>query len=53
MNKIILIVSVVAIFFLSMGNAFAKTALTVYTAVEAEDLKKIQQQHLLSLIFYS
>jgi len=40
MNKIISIVSAVAIFFLSMGNAFAKTALTVYTAIEAEDLKR-------------
>ena len=37
MNKIISIVSAVAIFFLSIGNAFAKTALTVYTAIEAED----------------
>jgi len=40
MNKIISIVSIVAIFFLSIGNAFAKTALTVYTAIEAEDLKR-------------
>ena len=39
MNKILMTISVAVVFFLSLVNAIAGS-LTVYTAIEAEDLKR-------------
>ena len=40
MKKILTALSFVLVFLLGLSSAFAKTSLTVYTAIEAEDLKR-------------